>query len=101
MICYSAPILYIASHNSLSMFAKDPETGEKAEVETVSSRDAMLFPFIGSAALFSLYVAYKFFGKYWVNLLLTTYISILGAVAVAETFVPVITPVFPAGMRAK
>lgn len=88
MLLYTSCILYISCHHSLSMFNKDPETGEVAEVETVSKKDAMMFPVMGSVALFSMYVAYKFFGKYWVNLLLTTYLTLVGFIALGETLRP-------------
>lgn len=99
MLVYTGTILYIASHHSLSMFDKDPETGEHQEVESLSRRDAMLFPVVGSVALFSMYVAYKFFGKYWVNLLLTTYLTAIGLVALAESLRPVVGVVLPEEMR--
>lgn len=64
----------------------DPETGERQNrTEAITHHDAMLFPFIGSAALLSLYIAYKFLPAYWVNLLLTLYLSIFGCVTMGET----------------
>lgn len=96
MLLYTGSILYIACHHSLMMFNKDPETGEVAEVETLSRRDAMMFPVAGSVALFSMYVAYKFFGKYVVNLLLTTYLSAFGLAALGESLRPVMRTVVPA-----
>lgn len=95
MIAYSSTILYIACHHSLSMFDKDPETGEQAEIETVSRNDAMLFPVFGSIALFSMYVAYKFFGKEIVNLLLGFYLTVLGNFALAESLRPVMVNFVP------
>lgn len=50
----------------------------------------MLFPFIGSAALLSLYVAYRFLPAYWVNLLLTLYLSLFGCVATGETLMSIV-----------
>lgn len=99
MLLYTGAILYISSHHSLAMFEKDPETGEHPEVESVSRKDAMLFPIVGSGALFSMYVAYKFFGKYWVNLLLTTYLTVIGLVALAESLRPVLAPLLPEEMQ--
>lgn len=99
MLTYTGCILYIGSHHSLKMFDKDADTGEQQEIESVSKKDAMMFPVVGSIALFSMYCAYKFFGKYWVNLLLNGYLTMLGMVAVAETLVPVLHAFVPEGMR--
>mmetsp|Transcript_29144 Transcript_29144/g.74031 ORF Transcript_29144/g.74031 Transcript_29144/m.74031 type:complete len:392 (-) Transcript_29144:176-1351(-) len=99
MLLYTGSILYIGSHHSLSLFDEDPSTGKAAKVETVSKKDAMLFPVIGSVALFSMYLAYKVFGTYWVNVLLTTYLTCVGLVALAETLRPILAPLLPEGTR--
>jgi len=85
---YTGSILYIGSHHSLSLLDSESATGRSVKVETVSKRDAMLFPVIGSVALFSMYLAYKFFGAFWVNMLLTTYLTCVGLVALAQTLRP-------------
>jgi len=54
---------------------------------------------MGSIALVSLYVAYKFLPMYWVNLLLTSYISILGCCAVAQTIHTVAEKVSPSTLN--
>ncbi|KAK9171907.1 Signal peptide peptidase family protein [Cryptosporidium meleagridis] len=86
MLMYTSSIIYIGSYLSLSQTIIDPKTGEKdRSTESLSRKDAMMFPVIGSVALFSLYLAYKFLPTYWVNLLLTSYLFIIGAVALMET----------------
>ncbi|KAF7458523.1 putative signal peptide peptidase [Cryptosporidium felis] len=86
MLMYTCSIIYIGSYLSLSQIIIDPKTGEKdRSTESLTRRDAMMFPVIGSAALFSLYLAYKFLPTYWVNLLLTSYLFLIGAVALMET----------------
>lgn len=37
--------------------------GETHQMETMTSKDAMRFPFVGSAVLLSLFIAYKFLPK--------------------------------------
>lgn len=65
----------------------DPVTGERqVKTEAMTKNDAMLFPFIGSTALLGLYFAYKFLSPYWVNLLITLYLTFFGCAALGETF---------------
>ncbi|OEH75751.1 signal peptide peptidase domain-containing protein [Cyclospora cayetanensis] len=83
---YTAPIIYVGSHLSLKQNEVDAITGEKVNRgESMDRTDAMLFPVFGSIALFSLYLAYKFLGAVWVNMLLTLYLSGVGLVALGET----------------
>ncbi|CAD98632.1 shanti/Ykl100cp/Minor histocompatibility antigen H13-like; presenilin, signal peptide peptidase family, with 10 transmembrane domains and a signal peptide [Cryptosporidium parvum Iowa II] len=92
MLMYTSSIIYIGSYLSLSQTIIDPKTGEKdRSTESLSRKDAMMFPVIGSVALFSLYLAYKFLPVYWVNLLLTSYLFIIGAVALMETILQFIS----------
>jgi minor histocompatibility antigen H13 len=79
LIVTSTAIVFIGSHRSLSLLLSEAEGGpNKDEKETLSASDAYKFPFIGSAALLSLYVAFKFFDKDTINLLLSLYFSIVG-----------------------
>lgn len=60
------------------------------EKEVLSAQDAYKFPFIGSAALFSLYIAFKYFDKEIVNLLLSIYFSFIGTFTMTTTLAPFI-----------
>eukprot|EP00922_Rhytidocystis_sp_ex-Travisia-forbesii_P012547 GHVS01018909.1.p1 GENE.GHVS01018909.1~~GHVS01018909.1.p1 ORF type:complete len:455 (-),score=70.91 GHVS01018909.1:171-1499(-) len=96
MTLYTFPIIYLGCHLSLKQAEVDPVTGDKPnKSESMSKRDAMMFPVFGSVALLVLYVAYKFLDPWYVNMLLTTYLSCIGAVAVAETFYTFISPFLP------
>lgn len=64
------------------------------KTEAMTHHDAMLFPFIGSACLLLLYIAYKFFPAEWVNFLLTAYLSVFGCVAVGETIYGILVSLF-------
>ena len=44
-----------------------------------------MFPILGSATLFSLYLVFKFLDKQYINYLVTAYFSILGVGALVET----------------
>jgi len=48
----------------------------------------MQFPLMGSASLFSLYLAFKFFDKEYVNLLISLYFCAIGCLALTVTCAP-------------
>lgn len=61
---------------------------EASGVETVSKKDAMQFPLIGSAVLFGLYVVVKLVKKEYLDLLLLIYFSTLGTFGVFSVIQP-------------
>jgi len=61
-------------------------TGEKPE--TMTQKDAAMFPIIASCALFGLYIFFQVFSKEHVNLLLSVYFLVLGIFALAHTISP-------------
>ncbi|KAJ1669342.1 hypothetical protein EV182_008804, partial [Spiromyces aspiralis] len=65
----------------------DDEEEEDEEDEVVSANDAYMFPVYGSATLFGLYLIFKLFEPAWVNLLLRTYMALLGVGGVTGLFV--------------
>lgn len=73
--------------------AKCRETGEQAE--TMTDRDAAMFPIIASCALFSFYILIKLSPEL-VNLALTGYFFLLGVVAIYRLFAPATHKIFPA-----
>jgi minor histocompatibility antigen H13 len=70
MLMYTLPIIYIASHLGIGI----PNT----KAETMTKKDAIIFPFIGSATLLSLYFAYKYVGPWLLNVLVSSYVSFIG-----------------------
>lgn len=58
------------------------KTGEKPE--TMTQKDAAMFPIIASCALFGLYLFFQFFSKEYINLLLSGYFFVLGVFALAH-----------------
>lgn len=94
LIVTSSLILFIGCHRSLRLLATEAEGGaRKEDKEMLSAKDAYLFPFIGSGALFSLYVAFKYFDKDTVNLLLSLYFSVVGVFTLTGTLSPVMSRV--------
>ncbi|KAI1291097.1 Minor histocompatibility antigen H13 [Halotydeus destructor] len=69
------------------------ETGEQPE--TMTSKDAMMFPLVASCALFGLYIFFKLFSKEYINLLLTGYFFILGVLALCHILAPIVAPFLP------
>jgi minor histocompatibility antigen H13 len=54
----------------------------------LTANDAYKFPFVGSAALFGLYLAFKYLDKDMVNLLLGIYFSVIGVFTLTTTLAP-------------
>lgn len=66
------------------------------QYETLGASDAMQFPLVGSASLFGLYLAFKYFDKDTVNLIISVYFCVVGLAALTATFAPVLESVGPA-----
>ena len=72
-----APLLvWTGCQRSLLMAQMAPED---SQVETVSKKDAMKFPLIGSVVLFSLYLVVKLVKKEYLDVLIACYFSVAGA----------------------
>jgi minor histocompatibility antigen H13 len=87
LITTSTLIIYIGSHRSLRLLIKGEHAVEK---EVLTANEAYKFPFIGSASLFGLYLAFKYLDKYYVNLILSIYFSIIGVFTLTSTLAPFI-----------
>ena len=71
------------------------EEEERPQYETLTSKDAMQFPLLGSASLFGLYCAFKYFDKETVNLIISVYFCLVGVAALTATFGPALESVGP------
>lgn len=76
------------------------EDDEEEEVyestyETLKSTDAMQFPLLGSCSLFGLYLAFKYFDKDTVNLIISVYFCLVGLAALTATFGPLLQSLGP------
>ncbi|XP_071965781.1 minor histocompatibility antigen H13-like [Antedon mediterranea] len=80
--------IFVGSFRSVK-FLKDRKLNGEA-VETMSSKDAAMFPVYASAALFGIYLVFKFFSKEYINLLLTFYFFCLGVLAIAHILSPIV-----------
>ena len=89
------PIIF-GSFSSAQQQKSQKDNGE--QTETMSTKDAMMFPLIASCALFGLYVVFKIFGKEHVNMLLTLYFFLIGVFALASVLSPVLRRIVPADL---
>merc|ERR1711981_473241 len=78
MTALASLIIFYASQRSTAMM----------NMETMSSKDAMMFPIVGSCVLFGLFLLFKFFAKEYLNLLFTFYFLMVGVFAVGMTVYP-------------
>jgi minor histocompatibility antigen H13 len=79
LIVTSTAIVFIGSQRSLHLLVSEQDGGPtKEDKEVLSAKDAYKFPIVGSATLFSLYLAFKYFDKDTVNLILSLYFSVIG-----------------------
>jgi len=67
----------------------------KFGAETLTKKDAYMFPVVGSCVLFGLYMLFKLFSKEYINMLLTGYFLLFGVAAVTTTLSPVFALVRP------
>lgn len=99
-------ILYAACHSSLVLREDIPKEGEDGydpdaatSVETLKTEDAMQFPIMGSCSLFGLYLAFKFLGQEFVNLLIGGYFALVGCGALTLTIGPFMDKIAPKSMN--
>lgn len=99
-------ILYAACHSSLVLREEIPKEGEEGydpdaptSVETLKKEDAMQFPIMGSCSLFGLYLAFKFLGQEFVNLLIGGYFALVGCGALTLTIGPAMDKIAPKSMN--
>ncbi|XP_067125356.1 minor histocompatibility antigen H13 [Centruroides vittatus] len=85
--------IFIGAFRSVKHHREQKESGEKPE--TMSRKDAAIFPIIASGALFGFYLIFKIFSKEYINLLLTGYFFFLGVLALAHILSPIVNKLVP------
>jgi len=88
--------IFFGSFRSVRHHKEQKESGEKPE--TMSHKDAAMFPIIASVALFGLYIFFQLFSKEYINLLLTGYFFVLGILALSHVLSPFISKLIPASI---
>jgi minor histocompatibility antigen H13 len=102
LLLTTSSLIYLGSHLSLALRSPDQDGdgdgASEATGEVMTAADAMRFPFIGSAALFGLYCAFKYLDEGWVNYLISFYFTAAGGLAVATSFEPIVRAALPSGL---
>ncbi|VVC34020.1 Hypothetical protein CINCED_3A016409 [Cinara cedri] len=73
--------IFLGSFRSLKLHLKNKM--KKEIPESMTEKDAMMFPIIASGALFTLFIIFRIFSKELINLLVTSYFYILGVAALS------------------
>ncbi|ESP05189.1 hypothetical protein LOTGIDRAFT_102125 [Lottia gigantea] len=85
--------IFFGSFRSVKYHKEQKESGEKPE--TMSSKDAAMFPVIASCTLFGIYIVFQIFSKEYINLLLAVYFFFLGVLALAHIASPIVSKLIP------
>lgn len=75
-------IVYIGSIHSIRLYSKSTNT-KKEGIETMTKKDAMLFPVIAGSTLGCLFLAFKFLDKDLVNIVFHIYFTLIGTFVIA------------------
>jgi hypothetical protein len=94
-------VIYIASHRSLQQPPGEAEDARKEERAVLSQDDAYKMPIIASAALFSFYLAFKYFDKGTLNYVISVYFAVTGTLSLTPIFSPVVLMVVGLGGKPK
>merc|ERR1719402_1009660 len=89
--------IFIGSYRSVTSHKEQKENQEKTgnKPETMTQKDAMMFPIIASCALFGLYIFFQIFSKEYINMLLTFYFFVLGIFALSHMVSPIVLRMIP------
>ncbi|XP_074642126.1 signal peptide peptidase-like [Tubulanus polymorphus] len=88
--------IFFGAFRSVRHHKEQKENGTTADTETMTTKDAAMFPIIASAFLFGLYLIFQIFGKEYINYLLTGYFFFLGVLALAHILSPIVHALMPA-----
>jgi len=85
--------IFFGAYRSVKHQIEQRESNEKPE--TMTRKDAMMFPLIASVSLFGIYMVFKIFSKDHINLLLTGYFFLLGVMALTHLWSPLMSKFMP------
>jgi len=69
-------------------------SGKQKATETMSAKDAYMFPIIASFGLFGLFLAFMWFPREYINMVLTVYFLAFGIGALTSTISPIFDYIF-------
>merc|ERR1719500_1777119 len=92
--------IFLGAYRSVTAQKENKENSERTgkKPETMTQKDAMMFPIIASCALFGLYIFFQIFSKEYINLLLSFYFLVLGIFALSHMMSPVILKLVPSAV---
>jgi len=92
--------IFLGSFRSVDSQKEQKENHEKTgeRPETMTQKDAMMFPIIASCALFGLYIFFHIFSKEYINLLLSFYFLVLGIFALSHMTSPLVLKLVPSAV---
>jgi hypothetical protein len=101
MLLITAATIYVGSHFALKCWKVEGHTEETKHEhagggqEQMQTRDAMMFPLIGSCVLFSLYCVYKLLPAAWVNAVIKLYFFIFGCIVLSQKLAQIAASTLP------
>lgn len=95
LVVTATTVVFIGSHRSLSQLVTEEHGGGtgSGKKDTMSTKDVMQFPVVGSCALFGLFVAFKYY-KAYATLILSGYFAVVGLFTLTNTLAPLVSLVF-------
>lgn len=92
--------IFFGSYRAVKHHKEQQQQCKKSgeQPDTMSRKEAAIFPFISSITLVGLYVLYKIFAKEFVNQILAAYFFFLGILALCHLTSPLISSLVPAAI---
>jgi len=100
MMVATVSTIYIGSRYALKCWKLEGGTEETKHLHTggaeqMQTKDAMMFPLIGSCVLFSLYCVYKLLPPQWINAVIKLYFFIFGCLVLAQKLAQILSTTLP------
>jgi hypothetical protein len=103
MISIACMVIFIGAHGSLPAPIKAKPDGDDPNeeyqpprvTEQMETKDAYMFPVIGSAVLLSLYLVFRFVPKEYINLIIKAYFFVFGTAVLQHRFYTIIAQLIP------
>lgn len=73
----------LRAYHGIKEDASDEEDDDE-DIDRLTKHDAYSFPILGSVVLFSLYLAFQYLPKVWINRIIGGYMSLMGVGATAR-----------------
>lgn len=78
-------IVYVGCIHSIRLYCQSTDTKSEG-IETMTRKDALLFPVIGSITLGGLFLAFKYIDGEWINFLFHYYFTVIGVFVITTFF---------------